>query len=229
MSARPRKHFEIRIEALSEAYVEQAARIHAVCFPQRIETLLGHDCICDVYRTRFLGPQRDTFCLIAIHTPDGRLAAYLCGSEPMQDPELPHGFINPRVFRRHLLRKVWRRPDLWGPLFSLLRQRLLHKGCIEGADKPVPEWASVAKLLGIDPEFRGGNIGVDLMLAIEGEARKRGARRLMGLVEQTNIKAEKLYKSIGWVRTSPDADKYTVFAMHKDIDDERQPKPMAHP
>ncbi len=229
MSERPRKNFEIRIEPLSERYVEDAARIHAVCFPDKIETLLGHDCICDVYHTRFLGPQRDTFCLIAVHQPDGKLAAYLYGSEPMKDPDMPHGFINQRVFRRHLFRKIWFRPDLWRFLVKFAWRKFFDKSYNEGADKPVPEWASVAKMLGIHPDFRGGNIGVDLMLAIEDEARKRGARRLMGLVEQTNIKAEKLYKSIGWVRTSPDADKYTVFAMHKDIDTDRQPKPLTDP
>jgi len=223
MGERARRHFDVRIEPLAESHIEEAARIHARCFPDKIETLLGLDCIREVYRERFLGPRRDTFCLVAIHVPDGRLAAYLYGSDLVPQSSSPHAFINQAIAKRHLLKSGWYRPRIWKFLLNRVLSRLFGKHQNESAVVPVPQWGCVAKMLGIHPDFRGGNVGVDLMLAIEGEAMKRGARRLYGLVERTNIKAERLYASIGWVRTNADSDKWQVFSMHKDLFADSQP------
>jgi len=217
MSDRPRKSFDIRIEMLSEQYVEEAASLHRVCFPDKIETLLGQACVRDVYRDRFLGPHPDTYCLVAIHKPDGKLAGYLYGSDLVPQSSSPHAFINNRLLLRHVLRRGWFSPPVWKWCLRQFTSRFKKENHNEGSVVPIPPWGSVAKMLGLHPDFRGGNVGVDLMLAIEGEARKRGARRLYGLVERSNIKAEKLYASIGWVRTSPDTDRWQIFSMHKDL------------
>jgi len=215
MTDRPRPHYPLEIVDLTEERVMDTARLHALSFPDKIETLLGIDCIAEVLRERFLGPRRDSYCRLAIHKPDGRLAGFLYSTTLWPDNRWSHAFINRAIFRRHFWRKLWLRSAVWGYALQTLRGRFGRKVLNERESEPYYPNTEVAKMLAVSPDFRGGNVGVDLMLDIEPMALARGAVRLNGLVERSNIKAEKLYKSIGWVRTSPDTDRYDVFAMHK--------------
>jgi ribosomal protein S18 acetylase RimI-like enzyme len=218
MGSTAKKHYDIDIKDLSETYLDAVARLHALCFPAKIETLLGHDCLIDVLRERFLGPRRDSYCRIAVLKSDGKLAAYLYATPLGGKEAYSHAFINPRVLKAHLVRKVWLRPRVWGYMLRRFWNKRFKPLRNEGDAQAVHPHTEVAKMLAIDPDCRGGNVGVDLMLDQEREAAKRGARRVCGLIERNNIKAEKLYASIGWVRTSPDSDRYDIFAMHKDIE-----------
>jgi len=217
----PHRLFDIRIEELSEPYLEDTARIHAACFPDRIETYLGLDCIVAVYRDRFLGPQGDSRCLLAINQPDGRVAAFIYAShlERGWAPTLAlaNRFISPRVLKKYLLARMWFRPRVWLYVLRRAIHRLKPGGWDEGATLSLPRDAVVAKMLGVAPEFRYGNVAIDMMVAIEDDARRQGAARLMGLVEQTNTKAQRLYHFLGWVHFSPNSDQYAVFAIHKDL------------
>jgi ribosomal protein S18 acetylase RimI-like enzyme len=69
----------------------------------------------------------------------------------------------------------------------------------------------------VAPAFRFGNIGIDLMLDAEEQASKRGARRVFGMVHAKNTSAQRLYYSIGWVRTLPDARDLDPIPIHKDL------------
>jgi len=224
----PHKIFDIRIEELSEPYLEATARVHAVCFPDRIETFLGLDCIVAVYRDRFLGPRRDSQCLLAINQRDDRVAAFVYASEPGhgrgQTLALANRFISPRVLKRYLLARMWFRPRVWLYVLRRVFRKLKPGGWDEGATLPLPPDAVAAKMLGVAPEFRFGNVGIDLMVAIQNDAHRRGVVRMMGLVEQTNTKAERLYRFLGWVRTSPNSDHYAVFAMQKDLTTDSAPQ-----
>jgi GNAT superfamily N-acetyltransferase len=76
----------------------------------------------------------------------------------------------------------------------------------------------VVNIVAVHPDCRGGNVGADLMLDYETQARRRGTRRLHLLVEHGNLRAERLYASLGWRRTCPDPGRFPVFAMVKDLD-----------
>jgi len=213
--ARERKHFDIDIRDLTEEYVDACARVHAECFPDKLETLLGLECLRDCLRRRYMKPQGDCFCRIAVSKSDGRLAGYVY-AEPMR-AVVSNSFLNRPIARAHLLRRIWLRPRLWLYVVRRVYRSLFRKTWNEGLTlHGRPDW-EVAKMLGIHPDFRGGNVGVELMLAHERDARARGMTRVCGLIERTNVKAARLYQSIGWVYTSPDWQKYDVFAMHKDL------------
>lgn len=217
MSERARKHFDIRIEMLTEKYLDEAASLHQICFPQKVETLLGKACVRDVFMERVLRPERDTLCLIAIHQPDDRVAGYLCVSGLVPGTRSPHAFINRRVLARHMVRSGWFRPGVWKWWGKRIRARFIKEDYNENSVVPIPPWGSVVMVVGLHPSFRGGNVGADLMMAIEDAARERGARRLYLLVERTNVRAERLYASVGWQRTSPDTDRWQIFSMQKDL------------
>lgn len=210
-----RPRYRIRIVDLTGDRIQDTARLHAASFPDKIETLLGLDCIADVLRERFLGADRDSYCRIALSEPDGRLAGYLYSTKLWPDNRWSHAFINQAIFRRHFWRKVWLRPAIWRYLLKSVTGRFGKRVLNEREVEPFYPDTEVAKMLAVSPDFRGGNVGADLMRDIEPNAIERGARRLNGLIERNNIKAERLYKSIGWVRTSPDTDEFDVFAMHK--------------
>ncbi len=217
MSLTPRKHFDIDIVDLSDRYVDETAAIHAVCFPDKIETLLGVACIADCLRRRYVQPGGDCYSRIAIDRATGRVAGY-CHAEPLRpDGGLANMFLSRAIAREHLLRNVWFRPRVWWWLARRLGRKLAQRDWNEGYTLQVlPGW-EVAKMLGLHPDYRGGNVGHDLMLDNEQQARQRGSIRICGLVERSNIKAEKLYASIGWVRSSAGSERYEVFAMHRDL------------
>jgi len=217
MSSRPRKRFEIEIRDLADDDVEACARLHGLCFPDKLETLLGHACIVDCLRQRYVAPRGDCFCRVAIDKSSGRLAGYLYAETMVPGNPLSNAFLNKRIAKGHLFRRVWFSPRLWGWLAQRIWRRLFGRDWNEGARQDIQSGWEVAKMLGIEPDFRGGNVGVDLMLDNEAEARRRGVRRICGLIERGNVKAERLYQSIGWQRTSADSDCYQVFAMHKDL------------
>jgi GNAT superfamily N-acetyltransferase len=87
----------------------------------------------------------------------------------------------------------------------------------EGDALPLGAESCVIKPVGVAPECRFSNAAVDLMQAGEAEARRRGATRLIGLVERSNTKAARLYAFLGWARTSPEREDFGVYAMHKDL------------
>ena len=216
MPAKERPHFDIEIQDLSEEFVDQCAAVHAMCFPEKIETLLGHGCIVDCLRRRYMPPHDDCFCRIAVDKFNRKLAGY-CYAEPMRGA-LANAFLNRQILVKHLLRRVWFLPRVWGWILRRVVRSRTHRGWNEGDSiTPGANW-EVAKMMGLHSDYRGGNVGVDLMLDNEAQARQRGVKRICGLVERNNIKAERLYKSIGWARTSPDTDRYDVFAMHKDLE-----------
>lgn len=218
--SRKRRSFDIDICDLSEEYVEQCAQIHAISFPEKIESMLGHACIADCLRTRYMPPDHDCYCRIAIDRSSGRVASY-CHAEPSRG-FLSNAFLSTAVLTKHLLRRGWYKPQVWLWVVKRIikkytRSSTSNEGMFVESN---PKW-EIAKMLAIHPDFRGSNVGLDLMLDNEAEARKRGSQRICGLIKRDNIKAERLYKSIGWVRTSPDTDKYDVFAMHRDLRDTR--------
>jgi len=215
MSARPRKTFDIRFEYLSRPYVDDVASLHLTCFPKKVESLLGCACVRDLLLDRMLGPERDTLCVIAVHQADNRLAGYACVSDLVAQSSSLHAFINKRVLKRHMLRSGWARPSVWMWWLNRMTNRFRRVDHSEGSVVPIPPAGGVVKIVGIHPEFRGGNVGVDLMMRVETEARSRGLRELHLLVEQSNIKAERLYASTGWVRTSPETGRWQLFCMKK--------------
>ncbi|MCH7526694.1 MAG: GNAT family N-acetyltransferase, partial [Planctomycetes bacterium] len=73
--------------------------------------------------------------------------------------------------------------------------------------------------MGVDPDFRFSNVGFDLMLDVEEQAKRRGARRIWGLVAHGDARAERMYAYLGQRRASPPSDKYSFFAMYKDLDE----------
>lgn len=218
------KLFDIEIRPLTEQDLIEAARVHMVCFPEKIESLLGPACIIDTFRERILGPSPDTFGLVAIHKPDSRLAGFVYGAQTGLRGRAAHRFTTSVTLRRHMLRRGWWHPGVWRYVLRRLWGKLLRSGANEGYTLPLPPDSSVVKMLGVDPPFRFSNIGFDLMAAFEGEAVRRGARRAFALVDRANSRAERLYVSIGWARTSPRARDYAVFAMHKALTS--NPKPV---
>ena len=70
-----------------------------------------------------------------------------------------------------------------------------------------------------EPAQVGPLARVLMAVATKDEEILKHLTRLLGLVEQNNIKSERMYASIGWVRsrTPEESAKYQVFAMHKDI------------
>lgn len=212
-----RRQFEIEIRDLAIDDVAACAEIHQICFPNKIETILGNECIQDCLRTRYIAPHGDCVSRVAVDRESGRVAAYL-HAEPMRPGDnLSNAFLNSNLARKHLLRRGWYRPRVWAWFARRLWRKLFARDWNEGTTLDIrPNW-EVAKMLGIHPDFRGGNIGVDLMRDNEAEAQRRGAQRICGLIERSNIKAERLYASVGWVRTSTNSDHYEVFAMHRDL------------
>lgn len=217
MAATDRKLYDIEIRVLQEADFPAAARLHRICFPDKIESLLGDSCIIDTYHERFSGAAADSYALVAIHRRDGRLAGYIYASDMGPEPFWAHAFVGRTTIRRQMRSRAWRTPAVWAWLLKRVWRKLFARDLNEGDVVQMPPHTTVAKMLAVDPDFRFGNVGIDLMLEIESEARRRGARRLAGLVEHRNRKAERLYNSIGWVRTTPATEKYTVFSMHKDL------------
>lgn len=213
---RPRTHIDIDIVDLSEPRVDECARLHAECFPTKLETLLGHECIADCLRTRYIHPPGDCFCRVGIRKSDGKLMAY-CYAEPLRpDGGWSNAFLSPALAKKHLLRRLWLRPGVWAWVVRRIWNTLAGLDDNEGASLRVPPrgW-EVAKMLGVHPQARGSNVSVDMMIDNEEEARRRGMTRVCGLIEASNTKAERLYASLGWVRTS--GKRYRVFAMHKDL------------
>jgi ribosomal protein S18 acetylase RimI-like enzyme len=222
MSARERKVFDIDIQDLRAPYVDECARLHMLCFPQKIETLLGHECITDCLRRRYINPPGDCYCRIAIDKASGRMAGYLYAETMLPGNPLSNAFLSPAIAREHLRRRAWLSPRIWMWLAKRVWRKVFWRDWNEGATQDIQTGWEVAKMLAIHPDFRGGNVGVDLMLDHEKESIRRGGTRVCGLVERDNIKAEKLYKSVGWARTSPATDEYYVFAMHKDVNQPTQ-------
>lgn len=216
MSDRPRRHFDIRIEMLSERRMDAAAAVHQICFPEKVESLLGRACIFDTYRERFLNTHPDTFCLLAIHAADDRVAGFVYVSDLVPQSSSPHSFTNKRLLMRHFARRIWFSPRVWMWCWGRFRNRD-RQDFSEGRARPIPPDGSVVKMVGVHPDFRGGNVGGELMRAVEVEARRRGARSLHLLVERGNIRAERLYQSVGWVRTDPNANRWQLFAMRKEL------------
>lgn len=217
--ARERKHFEIEIRDLTEEFVDQTARLHKLCFPRKIESVLGVDCIADCLRRRYIQPHGDCYCRIAILKSNGKVVSY-CHAESLSHGPSAHAFLSRRIARKHLLRKIWFSPGAWAFLARRIAAKVFGRGLNERDTIAYqPDW-EVAKMLAIDPEVRGGNVGVDMMLDNEREARRRGATRICGLIEKRNVKAARLYESIGWERDSPDTDRFEVFAMHKKLSSE---------
>ncbi len=216
--AREKRHFDIDIVDLAEHHVAETARIHAACFPDKLETLLGLSCIEDCLRRRYIQPHGDCYCRVAVSRDNGRVAAY-CHAERFKGGSgLANAFLRPDIAKAHLWRSGWMRPKVWLWLLRRVWARLFSRPGNEGDTLSVRDDWEVAKMLGIHPDYRGGNVGIDLMLDNEAEARKRGSKRICGLVEQNNIKAEKLYKSIGWVRTTENSTHWKVFAMHRELE-----------
>lgn len=215
MASRPRKQYEIDIEDLSEPYVEAVARLHTQCFPGKIESLLGFSCIAGLLQRRYLSPQRDSLCRIAVLKPERRLAAYVCGVRLGPAQDWPYTFIDRPALRRGLLRRIWLSPRIWSFLARSIWQRAWKTRGDESRGLESTPCTEVVNMLAVHPECRGGNIAVDLMRDYELQARVRGARRLNLLVEKGNLRAERLYASLGWARTSPATASYAVFAMYK--------------
>ena len=216
MSARPRRNFDIQIESLTEPRMAETAALHRICFPDKVESLLGCKCICDVYRERFLSAHPDTFGLIATHVPDHRVVGFAYVTDLVPQSSSHHSFINKRLLMRHIARGVWFSPAIWKWCGMRFKNRN-RADFSEGRSVPIPPDGSVVKMVGVHPDFRGSNVGVELMRAVEVEARRRGARSFHLLVERSNLKAERLYQSVGWVRTDPDTNRWQLFAMRKDL------------
>lgn len=216
MADRLRRQFDIRIEMFSERRMEETAAVHQICFPEKVESLLGRACICGAYRERFLSTHPDTFCLLAIHNADDRVAGFVYVSDLVPQSSSPHSFTNKRLLMRHFARGIWFSPGVWKWCWVRFKNRG-RQDFSEGRAVPIPPGGSVVKMVGVHPDFRGGNVGVDLMRAVEDEARRRGARSFHLLVERSNLRAESLYKSVGWVRTDPNTDRWQLFAMRKEL------------
>ena len=80
-----------------------------------------------------------------------------------------------------------------------------------------PEEAELIAHLAVDPDARFSNVGFDLMLDMEEQARRRGKRRVYGVVDHQNTSAIRLYEAIGFRQTSPGKPKGRYFAMHKNL------------
>ncbi len=211
------KLYDIEIRPLKEEDFIETARVHVACFPEKIESLLGPACIIDTFRERFLSPSPDTYGLVAIHKPDGRLAGFVYGAKTGLTGRAAHRFTTSETLRRHMLRRGWWHPHVWQYVLRRLWGKWFTSASNEGYTLPLPPDSSVVKMLGVDPPFRFSNVGFDLMAAFEAEAVRRGATQAFALVDRANSRAERLYESIGWARTSPRELDYAVFAMHKDL------------
>lgn len=221
--SRDRRYFDIEIRDLSEAFIEDCTRLHWQCFPDKLESRLGLACIADCLRRRYVPAARDAYCRIAVERTTGRLLGYLY-AESIEHGELAHAFLSPAIARRHLLARGWSRPAVWawllGRFWRLLTGRRFRVR--EPAANRAPG-GEVAKMLAVHPDARGSNVGRDLMVDHELEARARGRTRLLGRVQRGNHKAERLYASIGWERSEPGAEADEVFAMHKALRDDNVP------
>lgn len=208
---------DLDIRPLREADFDAVARLHAVCFPDKIETLLGARCITDTYHDRYIGPMADSFALVAVHRRDGRYVGFVYGTNPGATGTFAHAFISRAALKRHFLRRAIFLPRVWLFVFRRILRKLGGGAPNEGDRLELGAGSCVVKMVGVAPEFRFGNAAFDLMQAVEDEARRRRATRLVGLVERSNRSAERLYSFLGWVRTSPDRNDYAVFAMHKNL------------
>ncbi len=218
--AAERRWLDLEMRDLSEEHVDACARLHRLCFPEKLESLLGHACITDCLRTRYMPPVGDAYCRVALVRETGQLVGY-CYAESIAHGELAHAFLSPALARKHLLRTGWRRPAVWSWLINRVWRRLIsHGGRVREPEANRALGGEVAKMLAVHPDARGTNVGRDLMVDNELEARRRGARRLLGRVLRGNVKAERLYASIGWVRSLPDSQHDEVFAMHKELRDD---------
>ncbi len=212
-----RRNFDLEIRDLSEPYVDETARIHVLCFPEKLEAKLGVDCIADCLRRRYVSPGGDCFSRIAIDSMTGRVAGYCHGERLVPGSSEANMFLGLALARKYLRRRIWLRPGVWVWVTERVLRKFSRRVWNEGdALQVLPNW-EVAKMLGIHPDYRGGNVGKALMLDNELQARRRGSDRICGLVKQSNIKAERLYASVGWVRSSSDSRHYDVFAMHRDL------------
>lgn len=215
-----RRYIDVEIRDLSEGSVEACARLHRQCFPDKLESRLGLACIADCLRRRYLPAARDAHCRIAVERATDRLLGYLY-AETIEHGELAHAFLSSPIALRHMLVRGWYRPSVWawllGRLWRLLTGRRIKVR--EPAANRAPG-GEVAKMLAVHPDARGTNVGRDLMVDHELQARARGRTRLLGRVLRDNIKAERLYASIGWERSEPAAAADEVFAMHKVLRDD---------
>lgn len=215
-----RRWLDLEIRDLSEEQVEACARLHRLCFPEKLESLLGHACIADCLRSRYMPPGGDAHCRVALARETGQLVGY-CYAESIEHGELAHAFLSPALARKHVMRVGWRRPAVWRWLLNRGWSKLVGRGIrVREPEANRVAGGEVAKMLAVHPDARGTNVGHDLMVDNEIEARRRGVRRLLGRVLRGNVKAERLYASIGWVRSAPDSQEDEVFAMHKELRDD---------
>ncbi len=223
MTAKRRKLFDIDIQDLTEPYVVPVARLHAECFPEKLESQLGIACVADLLQRRCLGPHPDFFCRVAVLTSDGRLGGYVLSAGLRRDHHCP--FITPSSILIHFARRGWTSLRIWRLLICLvcakIHGRKANREAIPATQIAAGEAASAAPAefinhVAVAPAVRFGNIGIDLMLDAEEQAWKRGARRVFGMVHAKNTAAQRLYFSIGWKKTFSDAGDLDSIPIHKD-------------
>ncbi len=207
------RQIDIDIVDVCEPHVETVAKFLVTAFPDYLDAALGERCLASLLRERCMGPDRKTVCRIAIRKSDGAcVSCCFCGLiTPDGDAHL---LVDREVARREVRRLIWTTPALWRYMLRWFYRKLFDRSSYEG--RP-PGAGMVASHLVVHPDCRGSNVGRDMMLDADEVARRYGVRRLCGVVHRDNYKAERLYASIGWVRSSPEAAHYTVFSMHKDL------------
>lgn len=116
-------------------------------------------------------------------------------------------------------REQWRR-HAERPTVALLvaeegtddEKRLLGKGFLVCADVVFGPGTAWLELLSVDPQQRGRGVGTALILAAQGEARRRGCHTLAGCVADDNPRARALYERLGFVA----AGRWTDHVHHLD-------------
>jgi GNAT superfamily N-acetyltransferase len=224
MAVYDRKLIDVEIVDLNEALISPVALLHLRCNPLALDALLGPGCISEALRRHCIGPGRDMTARVALKRSDGRIAGY-CLSRPNASLRDTGALLTPGLVLRHLNARVCRSPLFWkyGLQFVMKRlRRLWARRNHRAAGAPVaedsfPRPMELIVRLEVDPDCRFSNVGFDIILDMENQARQRGARRVFGRVHSLNKRALRLYLHIGHQLTFPKPDADGFYFTHKDL------------
>ncbi|MBI4578367.1 MAG: GNAT family N-acetyltransferase [Planctomycetes bacterium] len=227
MAVYDRKLYPIDIVDLSEDLLDPLSRAFSRWWEGGVDVLLGLACIKEAFRQRCLSAGADMACRIAMLKADRRMVGF-CLSVPQPKMNQSSALVTHALALRHLKWRIWTSPRLWRYVNRFLVRRIKARFFGRGGKEQMSAFAAqdglldgkteyVAQLI-VDADYRFGNIGFDLMLDMEEQARRRSARRVCGLVNRNNIRAQRVYAAVGWKRTSPGDTNHDHFMMHKDLE-----------
>lgn len=187
---------EVELRPLTSRDLAAVVRIHMHVFPRYRSTLLGYSYVKAAYRWFTQAPQAFGFTAC-------------CGGEVV-------GFVTGTAGNYHrsqakmlwpwLLLALLRRPWLlWhqSMLFALwfrLRNVLLGERTRSLTESGPPVPMAVLLSIGVAPQFQGKGIAGGLIAVFEGEAIRRGFRRMRLSVFKENTSAHRAYEKAGWRR-----------------------------